>query len=200
MNKEEEEAGSILISLANQRSHPIRRNKSMSIQNLLENKEKSFYKQDSQWMEQHDSTQRSLLFENQSDNSSTPSTPPSSYLFKTNEFNLSVNEMMNGHMQPSYYPMHQITKRSHPQLSRMKKGKHQESLVSTAKFVNAPYLNMKQRSKLRRNALQAYISYMIYADITRQKKPSSHFNIPSRSLDSILNQPLTAFLHSKRYY
>lgn len=50
MNKEEEEAGSILISLANQRNHPIRRNKSMSIQNLLENKEKSFYKQDRQWM------------------------------------------------------------------------------------------------------------------------------------------------------
>lgn len=50
VNKEEEEAGSILISLANQRGHPILRNKSMSIQNLLENKEKSFYRQDRQWM------------------------------------------------------------------------------------------------------------------------------------------------------
>ncbi|EIE80857.1 hypothetical protein RO3G_05562 [Rhizopus delemar RA 99-880] len=142
VNKEEEEAGSILISLANQRGHPILRNKSMSIQNLLENKEKSFYRQDRQWMEQHDSTHfnnsRSLLFENQSDNSSTPSTPPSSYSFKPNEFNLSLNEMMNGRIQPSYYP---ITKRSHPPLSRMKKGKHQESLLSTAisSFISHPF-------------------------------------------------------------
>ncbi|KAG1471635.1 hypothetical protein G6F56_002013 [Rhizopus delemar] len=158
---------------------------------------------------------RSSISESHSDRCSAPPTPPSyhPYLYKQKV----KYPMLDGRLQtPAYFGYFPVnpseTKRSY-RMHPSKIGKvrvmqrehpvHQDkipySLIKKPQeFANAQYLSMKQDPKFRRNALQAYISYMTYADMTRRKMQSTPLSVVGQPVplvpEPIIEKPLTAFL------
>ncbi|CEG76841.1 hypothetical protein RMATCC62417_11682 [Rhizopus microsporus] len=263
---EEEEAGSILVALANQTGHQhnnnTRSNRLMSIHNLLEGKKREREEEDcpnkrpfSRVMEpvrrEHhyrsfDSPMyvphhRSSISENQSDGYSAPSTPPpySSYFHnkpqETHKLSIGSDMSLESNRVQSYFDPSDaktgnVYSRVQDKRSTMVPKLNQKSTVSYS--IKRTLHDAKPRPRYRRNALQAYISYMTYADMTRKKRqqqqqqqqliksvpvqqasssmlqryayptaPSSscHPSImqtkSSTKSNTIIEQPLTAFLH-----
>ncbi|KAI9267840.1 hypothetical protein BY458DRAFT_511526 [Sporodiniella umbellata] len=184
---------------------------------------------------------RSLTSENQSDGYSTPPTPPSYHPY-VQKHDTKFPTIVDNRLQASKYFGHFPMQPTAPEIerscrmypSKIEKGfsiqkrphvgleGHDKPLYSHVKrqqvLTNARFLNLKQDPKLRRNALQAYISYMIYADMMRPKASSTALlqvtkqHIPTTTAhnhNSIMDKPLTAFLHQssppllyskRRYY
>ncbi|KAG1461920.1 hypothetical protein G6F46_003920 [Rhizopus delemar] len=213
---DETEAGSILVSMANQnnqRSRPI--HSTMSIHNLLDlNESKKEYKaslMDSRKGQYTSSSNyHSSLSENQSDGHSVPSTPPSyhSHLHKTHDPKYSLGGIvtLDARIQPSG---EQPCFGHHPSLlfqsnHTMQPPPYQKEFIIQKKQEKP----IKQYPKYRRNAIHTYISYMTFADLMRRKTKqqeqeqqapignNTSFPFHQQSLtNSIIDQPLTAFLH-----
>ncbi|KAI7906657.1 uncharacterized protein BX663DRAFT_497225 [Cokeromyces recurvatus] len=187
-NAEEVEAGSILVSLANQnRVNNNYTSRSMSISNLLEDCdiESKNYHYSTKSSQDHVDYHRNI--KPSSENHSTYLTP-----FQKLDNNKTSIVVSKPPLRSDY------------------------TATKTAFIKQSHY---KQHPKIRRNALQAYISYMTYTDLTqRQKKTmlqnihqqmshhptSSHNRLmsPEESTNTtkfsetlIVEQPLTAFLH-----
>ncbi|PHZ12087.1 uncharacterized protein RHIMIDRAFT_283992 [Rhizopus microsporus ATCC 52813] len=261
---EEEEAGSILVALANQTGHQhnnnnIRSNRLMSIHNLLDGKKREREEEDcpnkrpfSRFMEpvrrEHHyrsfdsptyvSHHRSSISENQSDGYSAPSTPPpySSYFHnkpqETHKLSIGSDMPLESNRVQSYFDPSDtktgnVYSRVQDKRSTMVPKLNQKSTVSFS--IKRTLHDAKPRPRYRRNALQAYISYMTYADMTRKKRqqqqqlvksvpvqqasssilqryayptaPSSFYHPSimqtksSTKSNTIIEQPLTAFLH-----
>ncbi|KAI9244342.1 hypothetical protein BY458DRAFT_529730 [Sporodiniella umbellata] len=208
MNRTEVEAGSILASLASQnrsRNNSVQSTKnSMSIHSLLDSNVK---KEQEYSIPYHRPTSpiyyhRSSISENQSDGYSTPSTPPScsSYIHRPYD---TLSRTASIDKEQSYFK-HLLTpaatpetKASHTVVSpkvnkRLTVQSKQKVNNNNSLSQKAPQARLNHHAKIRRNALQAYISYMTYADMKRKKArqpPSEH------QPTSIIEQPLTDFLY-----
>ncbi|CAO3661944.1 unnamed protein product [Rhizopus stolonifer] len=196
IERNEAEAGSILASLVSQdRSSSIQGGrKSMSIRNLLDLNEKREERESI--TSYHGSTEaycyphRSSISENQLDGYSAPSTPPtcSSYI----PYDSSSRKVLMDNKYQTYFrhfptpetkDLHTLTS---PKIEKRATQRKQKE------YKNTQHSHMIHRQKVRRNALQVYISYMIYADMKCKRTKQQH---DQQAPNSIIEQPLTAFLH-----
>ncbi|KAI9358956.1 hypothetical protein BD770DRAFT_471879 [Pilaira anomala] len=185
IHQDEVEAGSILVALSNHKPKS-----SMSIYNLLES-------------EQHKTIRK---YEPPHDKQHLPSTPPNDLtpykpdVIVNGRMQTISGEAYFGHMHQQKYHQqqrhnqqqqqqpHAYGRRYHPYHSSSSSKKPTTIIVSKQQQLpqnhhefSRQYMHMKQNPKIRRNALQAYISYMTYTDIARKKMKQGVHTTPTLS-------------------